>query len=187
MHPRRLLAALLTVPLLACGTASDGRAPADNGIAATADAGERSPAGALVAVGAPAPRYATATLRGDSLHIGPSEHVTLVNVWATWCVSCKEEFAFMDELLARYGADGLRIVAVSVDAGAVAPVEQVVRQYAPTFEIAHDPDGRIEAAYPAIGVPASYLVGRDGTLLWKRVGVLPPSVAEVIEEALQAR
>ncbi len=138
-----------------------------------------------VAVGAPAPSYAIATFNGDSLIVGPSESLVLLNVWATWCASCKEEFAFMDTLLATHGAKGLRVVAVSVDVGGPEPVRRVAEQYAVTFEIAHDPDGEIERRFPALGVPASYLIGTDGRLLWKHVGVLPPAVDSVIAANLR--
>lgn len=135
-------------------------------------------------VGQPAPAYAIATVTGDSLVVGPSESLVLLNVWATWCASCKEEFAFMDTLLAKHGPNGLRVVAVSVDAGSVEPVLRVAKQYGVTFEIAHDPDGEIERRFPALGVPASYLIGRDGRVVWKYVGVLPPKVDSVIAATL---
>lgn len=137
-----------------------------------------------IVVGQPAPSYSIATVDGDSLVVGPGPSLVLLNVWATWCASCKEEFAFMDTLLARHGPDGLRVVAVSVDVGSVDPVLRVARQYGVTFEIAHDPDGVVERRFPALGVPASYLIGRDGRIVWKYVGVLPPSVDSVIANTL---
>ncbi len=169
-----VLAALAMSALVACdrSRASDG---------ATA-----SPRSGPVSVGATAPAYTIQTLAGDSLNVGPSDHLVLLNVWATWCASCKEEFAFMDTLLAKHGRKGLRVVAVSVDVGSSEPVQQVASQYNVTFEVAHDPEGTIERRFPAMGVPASYLIDRDGKLLWKHVGVLPPSVDAVIGDALEA-
>lgn len=137
-----------------------------------------------VRVGAEAPAYRIGTFAGDSLVVGPSSSVVLLNVWATWCASCKEEFALMDTLLTRHGPNGLRVVAVSVDVGSSEPVHRTVAQYAVTFEVAHDAEGVVERVFPALGVPASYLIGRDGRLLWKHVGVLPPSVDAVIAQAL---
>jgi len=142
------------------------------------------PARQVVRVGAEAPSYRIATFGGDSLVVGPSPSVVLLNVWATWCASCKEEFALMDTLLQRHGPNGLRVVAVSVDVGSSAPVHRTVAEYAVTFEVAHDAEGEVERRFPALGVPASYLIGRDGRLLWKHVGVLPPSVDTVIAQAL---
>lgn len=142
------------------------------------------PARQVVRVGAEAPRYRITTFAGDSLVVGPSSSVVLLNVWATWCASCKEEFALMDTLLARHGPNGLRVVAVSVDVGSSEPVHRTIAEYAVTFEVAHDIEGEVERRFPALGVPASYLIGRDGRLLWKHVGVLPASVDTVITRAL---
>jgi len=131
-------------------------------------------------IGEPAPAYRIATLDGDSLVLGPSPQVVLLNVWATWCTSCKEEFAHMDSLLARHAADGLRVVAVSVDVGGTPLVRETLSSYAVSFEAAHDQDGEIETRFPAFGVPASYLIDRRGVLRWRHVGVLPAAVDSVV-------
>lgn len=175
-----VIALALGVSALACSSGSTDDVTPD------ADRPLPSSAFSPTNVGAPAPAYAITTLAGDSLVVGAGPDVVLLNVWATWCVSCKEEFSFMDELLAKHGPNGLRVVAVSVDVASTDAVVRVAKQYGVTFEIAHDADGRVESAFPAIGVPASYLIGRDGTLLWKIVGVLPPAVDSVISEALAA-
>lgn len=137
----------------------------------------RPPAPAL---GAPAPAYRIATLGGDSLVLGPSPRVVLLNVWATWCTSCKAEFAHMDSLLARHARNGLRVVAVSVDVGETALVQETLSSYAVSFEAAHDQAGEIETRFPAFGVPASYLIDRAGVLRWRHVGVLPTTVDSVV-------
>lgn len=159
------------VPLLALALAAT----------ACADAGSRG--------SAPRSRYEAVTLAGDTVRIGggAGNDVVLLNVWATWCASCREEFALMDTLLARYRGDGLRVVAVSVDAGDVTPVAQMAREYGVTFEVAHDPDGRVERAFPALGVPASYLVDRDGAVVWRRVGVLTMTETDSAVQAALAK
>lgn len=177
-----VVAVALAIGALACtGESGEQASPASESPASSPSSAYTTPQ-----VGDAAPAYAIATLAGDSLVVGAGPDVVLLNVWATWCVSCKEEFAFMDELLAKHGPNGLRVVAVSVDVAPVETVERVAKQYGVTFEVAHDADGRVESAYPAIGVPASYLIGRDGRLLWKIVGVLPPAVDSVISQALAA-
>lgn len=137
-------------------------------------------------LGEPAPTYRIRTLAGDSLVVGPSRSVVLLNVWATWCASCKEEFAHMDTLLARHRDDGLRVVAVSVDVGDTDLVRRTIAEYAATFEVAHDQAGEIETRYPALGVPASYVIDREGVLRWRHVGVLPAAVDSVIVALLAA-
>lgn len=90
----------------------------------------------------------------------------------------------MDTLLARHSADGLRVVAVSIDAGDRSLVARTIAEYAATFEVAHDPEGTIEARFPALGVPASYLIDREGVLRWRHVGVLPPATDSVVAAVL---
>ncbi|HEX5438066.1 MAG TPA: TlpA disulfide reductase family protein [Gemmatimonadaceae bacterium] len=132
------------------------------------------------------PRYIARTLSGDSVAIGGTgaEPVTLVNVWATWCTSCREEFADLESLQQHYAAKGLRVVAVSVDGGNGSKVARFVKDQHATFTVAHDPVGRIENAYQVVGVPSSFLVGHDGRLLWTHVGALPKDAAQAVAQAL---
>ncbi len=181
---RRSVSTLITAPLGCTALVAAALAISGCGGSGGDDGGNATGRSRPAMVGQPAPAYAIATVTGDSLVVGPSESLVLLNVWATWCASCKEEFAFMDTLLAKHGPNGLRVVAVSVDAGSVEPVLRVAKQYGVTFEIAHDPDGEIERRFPALGVPASYLIGRDGRVVWKYVGVLPPKVDSVIAATL---
>ena len=67
-------------------------------------------------------RLVAGAQQGDSLQVVEPGRVTLLNVWATWCTSCREEMADLDALYARYHAQGLRVVAVSVDQGDAAKV-----------------------------------------------------------------
>lgn len=70
----------------------------------------------LLAVRAPAPAPATAdTVMAEVRKPGAS--VTLVNVWATWCVPCREEFPDLLRLRRVYEARGLRLVLVNADFG----------------------------------------------------------------------
>lgn len=180
MIGRRAAALLLGAVAFAAGgcDANSGSADAAGG----GTSASRRPA--TPRLGQLVPAYRVQTFTGDSLRLGRESQVVLLNVWATWCASCKEEFALMDTLLARHGERGLRVVAVSIDVGGVEPVRRTTEQYAVTFEVAHDPAGEIERAFPALGVPASYLIDPDGTLLWKHVGVLPGGVDSVIVRAL---
>lgn len=71
---------------------------------------------ALLAVGAPPPAPATAdTLMNEVRR--PGATVTLVNVWATWCLPCREEFPDLLRLRRTYQERGLRLVLVNADFG----------------------------------------------------------------------
>lgn len=153
---RAALAALCMLALAACGEAA-------------ADAWRP------VAVGEPAPDYAAATLGGDSVRVGPDAGapLTLVNVWATWCGPCRDELPELEAIHRAYGGRGLRVVGVSVDHDDAGAVADFARTEGVTFTIAHDPDGRVRDTFMSLGVPESYLIGPDGTLLWRGIGAIP--------------
>lgn len=154
--------------------------------------GSREQAGAGAAfrpmtVGAPVPAYEVVTYAGDTVRVGAGGRgpVTLLNVWATWCIPCRKEFPALDTLHRRYAARGLRVVGVSVDVGGSDQrVQGSARDLGGTFPIARDADGVIQERFRTIGVPESYLIGADGTLLWRHPGDLTPRRAEL--EALVA-
>lgn len=123
-------------------------------------------------VGAPAPAYSTRALTGETLSFGGSSahDVVLLNVWATWCASCREEFHELERLRAVYALHGLRVVAVSVDQGGDLKVRQFVAAQMSTFPVAHDRDAKITSLYGVVGLPATYLIGRDGIVKWTLTG-----------------
>ena len=140
-----------------------------------------------LAVGEPAPSYAVRTLAGDTARIGPGEPLTLLNVWATWCAPCRAEFPDLQRIHEEFAGRGLRVLAVSVDAGGDAGVREFVREIGATFTIGRDGEGQIRTKYQGLGVPETYLVSPDGKLVWRTIGALPPGAATAraaIERAL---
>jgi thiol-disulfide isomerase/thioredoxin len=130
--------------------------------------------------GDPAPRYAARTLAGDSARVGSSgEPLTLLNVWATWCAPCRAEFPELEQLHQDYGARGLRVLAVSVDDGGDDAVQRFVRDQGAHFSIGRDAQGEVQRAFQTIGVPESFLISRDGKLVWRHFGALPGGAAEL--------
>ncbi len=92
-------------------------------------------------------------------------HVTLVNVWATWCEPCKKEIPALDSLYRVMGPRGLKIAAVSIDKGDPAPVKKFMDDFGVTFDVLHDPAGRIQQTYQSTGVPESFLLDREGRIV----------------------
>jgi thiol-disulfide isomerase/thioredoxin len=123
-------------------------------------------------IGAAVPALRVRTLTGDSASVGPGEPVTLVNIWATWCIPCQQEFPDLERLHREFGTRGLRVLAVSVDQSDDAPVRRFAEEYGATFLIGHDPSGDIKFTYQAIGVPATYLVDAHGRLLARQMGAI---------------
>lgn len=121
-----------------------------------------------VEVGTMAPDFTATDMRSGkrvTLHDGYRGGVTLVNVWATYCIPCKQEMPAMDSLYQAYRDRGFRIAAVSVDRAPPEVVKQFVRDYHITFDVLHDPTGDIEQRYQTTGVPESFLVDRTGHIV----------------------
>ena len=137
-------------------------------------AGCRDSKGDAVAVGRAAPAYQATKLDGSHTSLQQLRgQVVLLNVWATWCAPCREEIPYLRRLYAEHHADGLEIVGVSIDArGEEDRIASFARELDMRYPIWIDPNQRVTATFLSFGVPASYLVDRQGVLRWKHVGVL---------------
>jgi len=132
-----------------------------------------------LAVGDLVPAFTARTLDGDTVRLGGAQPVTLLNVWATWCTSCREEMADLEAIQRDFAGRGVRVVAVSVDAGDGQRVRRFVESAHLTFVVGHDPGQRVEQVYRTVGVPESFVISREGRLLWRRAGNLHDVVDSV--------
>lgn len=132
---------------------------------------ERGAAFRPLVVGDRAPAYAVRTLAGDSVRVGAGTPV-LLNVWATWCSSCREEMADLAVIARAYAPRGVTVLAVSVDQGDGTRVKRFVEQEQLPFAVAHDPAGDVQRRFQAVGVPETYLISGDGRMLWVQRGGL---------------
>ena len=125
-----------------------------------------------VEVGSSAPTFAATDL-ANNRRVNLTDYkgqVVLLNIWATWCEPCKVEMPSMEQLEKELGPSGLKIVAVSVDEGSADAVRQFARDYGLTFEILHDPSGRIQRTYQTTGIPESFVINREGRIVKKVIG-----------------
>jgi peroxiredoxin len=116
-------------------------------------------------------------------------HVTLVNIWATWCVPCKTEMPAMQQAFEKFQARGFRVAAVSIDEGSSAPVTAFAKDLGLTFDVLHDPTTLIKETYQTTGVPESFLLDQDGTLVKRVIGAYDwasPASAKLLERTLDA-
>lgn len=133
-----------------------------------------------VLAGATAPEFAVTTMQGEPVSLSDYRgRVILLNVWATWCLPCREEMPSMQRLYKAIGDDDFEILAVSIDAEigqtdvAGRPggdLEAFAKEYGLTFPILHNPAGDIQRTYQTTGVPESFLIGRDGVIYRKVAG-----------------
>lgn len=131
-------------------------------------------------VGNPAPGFTAYDLQGRKVGLNDlAGEVVLLNIWATWCGPCRDEMPSMERLHQILGPEGLRIVAVSVDAvgGTVddtgkpgGDVAEFASEFGLSFDIWQDPSGRIQRTYRTTGIPESFVIDRSGIIVRKDIG-----------------
>ena len=104
--------------------------------------------------------------------------VILLNFWATWCGPCKAEIPGFVDLQAKYKND-LVVVGYSVDDEAP-KARAFATEYKMNYPILLG-EGRedVQDAYgPIWGIPASFIISRDGKVCKKHLGIAPKAVFE---------
>ncbi len=128
------------------------------------------------------------TLSGyDGRVITPSNlrgQVVIINFWASWCVPCRQEAAYLEQTWRKYKDRG--VVFVGVD---YADTEKGARAYIQEFDITYingpDLGTRIAQAFNIKGVPETYYVDKNGILRGVNIGPLEsPQLDQKIDELL---
>jgi cytochrome c biogenesis protein CcmG/thiol:disulfide interchange protein DsbE len=107
-----------------------------------------------------------------------------VDFWASWCGPCRQSFPWLNEMQARYGARGLQVVGVNLDAKGD-DARKFLTETPARFQIAFDPAGATPRAYGIKGMPSSVLVGPDGKVLFQHAGFKEADRVE-LEKSIQA-
>ncbi|MEJ8574779.1 DsbE family thiol:disulfide interchange protein [Microbaculum marinum] len=139
---------------------------------------ELPPLDGLESDGRQVPGFASGDLKGNG--------VTLVNVWASWCVPCREEHPLLSELARD---DRFRLFGMNYKDGAD-NARRFLGRYGNPFEaVGADANGRVGIDWGVYGVPETFIVDDDGAIVYKHIGPLTPqSISErlmpEIEKAL---
>ncbi|MBS1806169.1 MAG: TlpA family protein disulfide reductase [Acidobacteria bacterium] len=109
-----------------------------------------------------APQFVRTDLSGRKIDLKSYRgKVVLLNFWATWCASCQVELPRFAEWQKKYGPQGLQVLTVSMDDGD-APVRKAVRRLRLGLPVVMG-DARLGEAYGGVlGLPVTFLIGRDG-------------------------
>lgn len=95
--------------------------------------------------------------------------VVVLNFWATWCLECRPEMPLFERLHRDFQAQGLSVIGINAREGTVA-IRGYARELGLTFPLVLDPRGQINASYGVIGLPTTFLIGRDGRAVALAVG-----------------
>ena len=95
--------------------------------------------------------------------------VVLLNFWAAWCPDCRPEMPLFEQLHRDFATKGLTVLGINVREGADT-VQSYAKELGLTFPLVLDPRGKITSAYGVIGIPSTFLIGRDGRPVALAVG-----------------
>ena len=138
------------------------------------------PIDGLVRDGAPVPGLTSKDFAGA---------VTLVNVWASWCVPCHDEVPFLDQLAKD---KRIRLAGINYKDQAENARRFIGRYGNPFAAIGTDANGRTAIEWGVYGVPETFIVGRDSRIAYKLVGPITAEnfetqVKPAIEKALASK
>ncbi len=138
----------------------------------------------------PAPEYGATTLDGEPVTLDELKgDVVMLNVWATWCIPCREEMPGLQALHEEFQSEGLKVVGVTIDDRSVTVprLNDFMRSVGVGYTIWRDPDDRFARTFRTIGVPETFLISKDGYIVYQWKGAFDPTseqTREIVQTAL---
>ena len=132
-------------------------------------------------IGKPAPPFTLAQLHEPAKSLGPADlkgQVWLLNVWASWCVSCRDEHPLLVEL---GKAKIVPIVGLDYKDESAAGKRWLSDNGDPYTVSVVDRDGRVGIDWGVYGVPETFVVDKAGAIRYKQIG---PLTAEALEKKI---
>lgn len=123
-------------------------------------------------IGEPAPAFELARLQQPDKTLSKAElqgEVWLLNVWASWCVACRQEH---EVLLALAQSGRVPIYGLNYKDQQADALQWLATRGNPYVASVSDPDGAVGMNYGVYGVPETYVIDRDGIIRYKQIGPL---------------
>jgi len=137
-------------------------------------------------IGKPAPAFALARLDDPARTVSRQDllgKVWILNVWASWCVACREEHPLLVEFSRRKLAPiyGLNYKDARIDA------QRWLASFGNPYDVSiSDTDGRVGIDFGVYGVPETFIIDKRGVVRFKQIGpVTPAALRDEIEPLLK--
>ncbi len=143
-------------------------------------------AGAAAMTGT-APDFTRADLKGNPVHLADFRgKVVLLNFWATWCGPCLDEMPVLARWQEKYGPRGLQILGVSMDDDDK-PVQRFLKKSPLDYPVVMGDTALAKLYGGVFGLPLTFLIGPQGKIEGRYLGVADLSVVESQIKRLLAR
>lgn len=127
-------------------------------------------------IGKPVPTFDLPPVKGTALGLSSADlkgKVSLVNVFASWCVACREEHPLLMQLSARHVVPIYGIDYKDKPDDAARWLAAMSNPYA---RAGADRDGRVAIDWGVYGVPETYVIDRNGRIAFKQIGPVTPPI-----------
>lgn len=124
----------------------------------------------------PAPAFDLPRLKDPETRVGSADYAdkaVLVNVWATWCVGCREEHPF---LMSLAESGDIPIYGINWRDRRADALRWLERYGDPYVASGFDEHGRVAVDWGVYGAPETFLIGEDGIVLHKHLGPLNEAI-----------
>ena len=126
----------------------------------------------------PAPAFKLAELHDAGKVFTPEEmrgKVWMLNVWASWCVSCRVEHPLLVDMSKR---QSVPIVGLNYKDAREAGVKWLDKLGNPYVLSAYDVDGKVGIDYGVYGVPETFVIDKQGVIRYKQIGPITPEALD---------
>ena len=128
-----------------------------------------------------APEFSLTDISGQKLSLSEYKgKVVVLDFWATWCGPCRIEIPGFVELQNRYRDQGFSVIGISLDTGsdAAGQVREFYKEFKMNYPVAVGDDKVSELYGGILGLPTTFVIGRDGRIYSKHPGATPVSIFE---------
>ncbi|MBF0236758.1 MAG: redoxin domain-containing protein [SAR324 cluster bacterium] len=130
-------------------------------------------------IGKQAPDFELTSLMESGSKIKLSElkgTPVIVNFWASWCVECRQEAPILERFHKQFG-DKVRVLGIAIQDSPDGSIA-FARKFGKTYFLGLDESGNISLDYGLYGVPETFFINPEGTIVFKQIGGLTPELLQ---------
>lgn len=131
---------------------------------------------------APAPQFSLPDMQGQNVALEALKgKVVYLDFWASWCVPCKQSFPWMNELRKTWDSADVAVIAINLDKKE-GPVRGFLDKNPADFTVLRDPAGAMAEAYKVKGMPSTFLIDKQGNIVYSQIGFRESDKAVLLEK-----